>query len=153
MNIHHHTYLQFFSWYENFWDPPSTYFQICRTLLSVIITMLYIISAWLTHFITRTSYFLTLFSHFSQTHTPTSHLRQPAVCSLCLWAPVCLGLVFVCLSFLRSTCKRSCGICLFLSGSFHIAQCPQGPSSVVANGKISYIFFMAESSLYVYRLI
>ena len=71
VNIHHLTATNFFLMMRSFNIYSPNYFQIFRAVLLIIITMLYIISPWLTHFIMK-------FVHFDPFHpfclSPTHHL-------------------------------------------------------------------------------
>ena len=45
-----------------------SYFQMCNIALLTVVTMLYITSLWLIHFITGNLYLLTSFTHFTHPH-------------------------------------------------------------------------------------
>ena len=103
-NIHQHTYLQnFFLVMRTFKIYSLSNFQICNTVLLIIVAMLYITSPWLAHFKTGILFLLTLFTQFLQ--QIGSHQSVLRICELgfCVcWFLSCL--LSVCL-LLDSTYK------------------------------------------------
>ena len=123
-------------------------FQLCNIVLLAIITMLYISSSWLTHFIIRSLYFLTFI------YLETPHLWQPPFLSLHLWANLSWwrGCCFVLFCFVLEILHIS-KIIQYLSFSvwlISVSVMPSGSIHVIACGKMLFFFTAENILLYMY---